>query len=110
FAQHPAGGRTVEIEPVAVPAVQGGNHKGLSFELKPHMSQECAVKNLKDRFRVVRSTLGKPAELSARCRFHGFGRVKVAIQFGSPVFPPSAEKACSRRNEVGVISEKMKRT
>src|SRR5262245_55653929 len=37
-------------------------------------------------------------------------RVNVALQFTSQVLPPSAENACSKRNEVGVMLEKSKRT
>jgi len=37
-------------------------------------------------------------------------RANVAIQFDSQDSPPSAEKACSRRKDVGVMSEKMNRT
>src|SRR5439155_15562772 len=37
-------------------------------------------------------------------------RVSVAIQFTSQVFPPSSENDCSKRHEVGVMSEITKRT
>ncbi|MBA3583576.1 MAG: hypothetical protein H0W36_03435 [Gemmatimonadetes bacterium] len=37
-------------------------------------------------------------------------RVSTAIQFTSQVLPPSAENACSKRQDVGVISEMTKRT
>jgi hypothetical protein len=36
--------------------------------------------------------------------------VSVAIQLTSQVFPPSAEKACSKWHEVAVMSEMTKRT
>ena len=39
-----------------------------------------------------------------------FAQVKVPIQLGSQVLPPSVEKACSVRNELDVTSEKTKRT
>ena len=37
-------------------------------------------------------------------------RVSVAIQFTSQVFPPSSENDCSKRHEVGVMSEITNRT
>ena len=40
----------------------------------------------------------------------GYTRWKVAIQLTSQLFPPSSEKACSKRNALGVMSEKTKRT
>src|SRR5919108_4442095 len=44
-------------------------------------------------------------------RIHGYScRVNSAIQLVSHVFPPSAENACSQRQEVSVISEQIKRT
>ena len=39
-----------------------------------------------------------------------FWQVNVAVQFGSHVFPPSAENDCSVRNDVGVTSENTNRT
>jgi hypothetical protein len=41
---------------------------------------------------------------------HGFSRVNVARQFTSHDLPPSAENACSKRKDVGVMSENTKRT
>src|SRR5215467_10892763 len=39
-----------------------------------------------------------------------FIRVSIATQFNSQVFPPSSENDCSKRHEVGVMSEIMNRT
>jgi hypothetical protein len=50
-----------------------------------------------------------PRESNIRARRYEGSRVNVAIQFGSQVLPPSSENACSSRNDVCEMSEKMKR-
>jgi hypothetical protein len=52
----------------------------------------------------------RAASVVPACRRHASTRVNVAIQFGSHVLPPSAENACSSRNDDFVIPEKMNRT
>jgi hypothetical protein len=41
---------------------------------------------------------------------HDCTRVNVVTQLATQLRPPSAENACSKWNDVGVMSEKMKRT
>jgi hypothetical protein len=48
--------------------------------------------------------------VSGSKKLHSLVRVKDAVQLGSQFLPPSVEKACSVRNDVGVRSEKTKRT
>jgi hypothetical protein len=54
----------------------------------------------------------RPSPGHSRAVFGSYSltRVIVEIQFGSQVFPPSTENACSKRAEVGVMSDQTYRT
>src|SRR5262245_34150872 len=100
----------MQVQFVAVAAVEGWNHEGLSIHLKTDMSQKTGIQDGVNGFGLVRAAVGQSAKFGASGQIHVFTRVSIAIQFTSQVFPPSSENDCSKRQEFGVMSEIRKRT
>ena len=64
-AQHATSCRPVNVERFAFAPVIGGDHVRLSFDVKPDVADDAAVKNLMDSFLIVFAAFGQPLNLGA---------------------------------------------
>jgi hypothetical protein len=74
--------------------VMGGKDRVMSWSngVSQRLKQKCPAPAPQEGLRVASGV-------------YSFTRVIVEIQFGSHVFPPSAENDCSNRAEFGVMSD-----